>query len=144
MTMALSYGSFEIVAVEDGRIALPRKLRRALPLVVGDLLSMQQCSWSLHLEIYRELLEDEWSALDPEVRWQYVREFLSRPLTSIDARGRLVLPPEVFQVTRGDLFMLQVFNEGGAHGLFLFPRTVGLQGARVGLPAREIGVPAGI
>jgi hypothetical protein len=142
--MALSYGSFEIVAVEDGKLTLPWKLRRALPLLAGDILSMQLGEWSLHLEIYRELLEDDWSALGPEIRWQYVREFLSRPLTSIDARGRLVVPPEVLHVMRGDLFILQVFHQGGAHTLFLFRRNLGLQGARVRPPAREAGVPVGI
>jgi DNA-binding transcriptional regulator/RsmH inhibitor MraZ len=139
----LSYGSFEIVAVEDGRLKLPAKLRRALPLLAGDLLAMQLGEWSLHFEIYRELLEDDWSALGPEVRSPYVVAFLSRPLASIDARGRLAVPPEVFQVTRGDRFILQAFHQGGSHALFLFRSNVDPQGARAMLPAGEAGLPTG-
>jgi len=113
-------GSFQLTPKSNGILTLPSSLRRGLALVPGDVLSVQHFPLSVQLEIYRELLADQWELVAPQARWQYLQQFLLRTLTAIDAKGRLPMPPAILQVRRGEAYGLQVFNRGHVHSLFLF------------------------
>jgi len=88
------YGSLQLTAKSVGLLTLPSSLKRGLALVPGDILSVQHFPLSVQLEIYREFLADRWELVAPEARREYLGQFLLRTLTAIDAKGRLLIPPD--------------------------------------------------
>lgn len=101
-------------------LELPREALGLAALVPGDLLSLETEGSCLRLEIYRELLEFDWSMVSPEIRWQLLSEFLGRPLTAVEPGGRLALPPDLMPLHEGEAAVLHVLAERHHPRLLLF------------------------
>jgi len=111
---------FDVPVRAGAVLELPREAIELLRLVPGDLLSLDPEGSCLRLEIYRELLEFDWRVTSPEIRWQFLSEHLSRPLTAVEPGGRLALPPDLLPLREGEAAVLHVLDEGHHPRLFLF------------------------
>lgn len=118
--MSFGAGVFDVPVREGAVLELPREAVELLALVPGDLLSLEPAETCLLLEIYRELLEFDWRVVSPEIRWQFLREFLSRPLSAVEPGGRLPLPPDLVLLREGEAAVLHVLSEGHHPRLLLF------------------------
>ena len=76
----------------------------------------------LYLEIYHELLADNWEALSPVNRWRYLEKYLCRPLTTLSPKGALAIPQELFPLRKGEAVWLWVQRFGLSHELLLFQK----------------------
>ena len=112
----------ELTVETAGALLLPVEIVGKLGIVPGDLLSLEAGPRAAYvcLTIYNELLADDWNALSADNRWGYLKDFLSRPLTSLDSRGALSIPEEVFPLVPGDKVGLHVMSLGLVHNLFAF------------------------
>lgn len=115
-------GHFELTVEAPGTVALPLDLAGDLAVAPGDLLSIEVGPAGAYvcLEIYHELLPDNWDAVSPENRWRFLFEFLCRPLTSLDPQGGLLIPQELFPLLPGDTIDLHVMSLGLVHRVFLY------------------------
>jgi len=111
---------FDVPVGAGAVLELPREAMELLRLVPGDLLSLEPEGSCLRLEIYRELLEIDWRVTSPEIRWQFLSEHLSRPLTAVEPEGRLALPPDLLPLREGEAAVLHVQDEGHHPRLLLF------------------------
>lgn len=111
---------FDVPVRAGAVLELPREAVELLALVPGDLLSLEPEETCLRLEIYREHLEFDWRVVSREIRWQFLREHLSRPLTAVEPGGRLPLPPELLPLREGEAAVLHVQAEGHHPRLLLF------------------------
>jgi hypothetical protein len=118
-------GRFELIVEAAGMLLLPVEIAAGLRLAPGDLLLLEAgpCAAYVGLEIYHELLADDWQALSAENRWSYLKEFLSRPLTALDSRGALPIPEEIFPLVPGATIGLQVMSLGLVHRLFVYENS---------------------
>jgi hypothetical protein len=118
--MAALNGHFELVVETAGLLCLPGEVLEGLGATPGDFLVLEVGPFIsyLVLEIYGELLADNWEALSPENRWLYLRQILSRPLTAVTPEG-IPIPFGVFPLARGERVFLHVLRFG-THRLFLF------------------------
>jgi hypothetical protein len=91
--------------------------------VPGDLFSLNaEQPGVLYLEIYHELLADNWEALSPVNRWRYLEKYLCRPLTALSRKGVLAIPEELFPLRKGETVWLWVQRFGLSHELLLFQK----------------------
>lgn len=109
----------ELTVGSDGRLSIPSPVAMELGLEPGVLLSLQPVGGSLRLASYREFLADSLDAVTGPTRWHFLTEFLSRPLVAVEPGGRIAIPPEVFPLRSGDRVVLQSFNRGLVHELYL-------------------------
>lgn len=110
---------FDVPVRAGAVLELPREAVELAALLPGDLLSLEPEGSCLRLEIYREFLEFDWSVVSPEMRWQFLSELLSRPLTAVEPGGLLVLPPDLLPLRQGEAAVLHIQAEGHPR-LFLF------------------------
>lgn len=91
--------SSRLTVESEGILTLPAAVFEAVGLQPGDILAIKAHSMSFSLEIYRELLEADWTCVASEARWGFVERFVSRPLTAVEPGGRIDIPAEVFPLT---------------------------------------------
>lgn len=118
--MRLGAQIFEVPVRAGAVLELPPEVLELVELVPGDLLSLDPDGSCLRLEIYRELLEFDWRVVSPEVRWQFLSECLSRPLTAIEPGGRLALPPDLLPLREDEAAVLHVLTKEHHPRLLLF------------------------
>jgi hypothetical protein len=111
--------SYRLVAVAEGVLELPAEVMAALSLAPGDLLSLEAKRSFLSLEVYRELLATDWECMSAEVRWHFLSDFLSRPLTAVEPGGRLAIPPDLLPLRAGEAANLAVHRHGDRNSLCL-------------------------
>jgi hypothetical protein len=118
--MAALNGHFELTVESDGLLILPAEVLEGLGASPGDFLVLEvgPLASYLVLEIYSELLADNWEALSAENRWRYLQQFLSRPLTAVKPEG-IPIPFEVFPLAPGAKVYLHVLRFG-THRIFLY------------------------
>lgn len=116
-------GQFELTVEAAGVLALTAGITAGLQLVPGDLffLSAEQPG-VLHLEIYHEILADNWEALSPVNRWRYLEKFLRRPQTALSPTGDLAIPEDLFPLRKGESVWLWIARLGPSHKLLLFKK----------------------
>jgi hypothetical protein len=120
----LQVHDFEVTADEDGRVQLPEALIERLKLTEGDLLAFEPGPLSVRIDLFRDVLADNWRALAPEIRSSYLFDFLRRPLAAIGPGGTLALPPEVFPRAAGEGLLVQVVPRGLSDVLYLYRSVV--------------------
>ena len=119
--------SRRLTVEQEGYLTLPADIFEAVGLRPGDILAIEVHSafFSFSLEIYRELLEADWTCVASEARWGFVERFLSRPLTAVEPGVRIDIPAEVFPLTLGEAVSCTVDNAGGFHLLQVFTHLPG-------------------
>ncbi|HSS51506.1 MAG TPA: hypothetical protein VLX28_21390 [Thermoanaerobaculia bacterium] len=116
-------GQFELTVKVAGVLSLPARITHGLSVVPGDLFFLhEELPGVLSLEIYHELLADNWEALSPVNRWRYLEKFLSRPVTALSCKGDLAIPEELFPLRKGENVWLWVARFGLTHKLLLFQK----------------------
>lgn len=111
--------SSRLTVEQEGFLTLPADVCDAVGLQHGDILAIKVDTISFSLEIYRELLTAGWDCVGPSARWGFVARFLSRPLTAVEAGGRVWIPAEVFPLHRGEVELV-VYLKGDCHVLQIF------------------------
>ena len=117
--------SSRLTVEQEGILALPADVCEVVGLQPGDILAIKVDYISFSLEIYRELLAAGWDCVGPSARWGFVTRFLSRPLTAVEAGGRVWIPAEVFPLHRGAEVDLVVYDKGDIHLLQAFTHLQG-------------------
>ena len=112
---------FEIVICEEGLLPIPEKLRVALRLEPGEIVSIERWPGSLYLETYSAFLDAVFEAVPLAERWGQVQEhFLTRTLTVVEEKG-LSIPADLFPLRPDQPMVLQVLRRGLVPELYLYP-----------------------
>jgi hypothetical protein len=115
---------FELLVSVEGILPIPEKLRRALHLEPGEIVSVELLPGSLCLETYSAFLDVLFEAVPLDQRWdQVVEHFLSRTLATVEERG-LSIPADLFPLRPGQRLILQVLYRGLFPELYLYPADI--------------------
>ena len=102
-------GRFEILIETEGLLTLPSELIQFLNLKPGDIVALEPfeaLGTYVNIRFYRETLTFPLDALSLSIRWSFIVEVLRLPLTALDERGGLWIPPDVLQLRAGDRMQL--------------------------------------
>ncbi len=114
--------SKRLTVQREGILTLPPEVCEAAGLRPGDILAVEAQEESFALEVYRELLHLAWEYMGDCALRGFVAEFLSRPLTTLEPGGHVLIPGEAFPLPEGSELSLYVDQRsGGSHLLHLFP-----------------------
>lgn len=104
-------GRFEIAIETEGRLALPPDLAEALGLEPGDIVCLEphgSLMKYVQIRFYRQILTFPLDALSLSIRWSFILELQRLPLTALDERGGLWIPPDILPLRPGDRPVLVV------------------------------------
>lgn len=98
-----------VIEVESGgSLALPAEWLQKLGLAPGDIVALEPLDWALKIRFYRQILTFPWEALSLPIRWSFIVDLLRLPLTALDERGAITIPPKVLRLRAGEKRKLTV------------------------------------
>lgn len=111
--LRLRSGVFRITIETEGCLTLPPELVRPLGLEPGDIVPLKPLGDAVEIRFYRQILTFPLETLSPAIRWSFIVELQSLPLTALDERRTLWIPREIVHLRPGDRVVLSVSAMAG-------------------------------